>query len=111
MNIIFLCVWVQDNNISWCVSNGESLVSDLFVQRETPHALDGVVETKFEVANILIPVLGSDTSIFLQDCLVILSFWFLREYVLGQDFLAGDCLNTGTRRRQLIRRKNFQTGG
>ena len=111
MNIGFLGVGMQDSNIPWCISNIKSSVSALVVQRGTTQVLDGVVEAKLEVSNVLVPVLGSNTSIFLQRCLVILCFWFLRKYVLWQDVVCGDHVNTDARRGQLIRRKDFKTGG
>jgi hypothetical protein len=111
MNIVFLCIRVQDGNIPWAVSNKMSSVSASIVQCETTHALDMVVEPKLDVSSVLIPVLGGDTSIFFQDCLMILSFWFLREYIPHQDLVAGDRLDANSRRGQLILGKGFKTGG
>ena len=111
MNIGFLGVGMQDSNIPWCISNIKSSESALVVQRGITQVLDGVVEAKLEVSNVLVPVLGSNTSIFLQRCLVILCFWFLREYVLRQDVVCGDHVNTDARRGQLIRRKDLKTEG
>ena len=102
---------MQDSNIPWCISNIKSLWSALVVQCGTTQVLDGVVEAKLEVSNVLVPILGSNTSIFLQKCLVILCFWFLRMYVLWQDVGCGDHANTDARRGQLIRRKDLQTEG
>ena len=111
MNIVFLGVQMQDSSIPWCISNITSSVSSLVVQCGTTQVLDGVVEAKLEVSNVLIPILGSNTSIFPQNCLVILCFWFLTKYVLWQDAVCGDHLNTDARRGQLIRRKDVKTGG
>jgi hypothetical protein len=111
MNIVFLCIRVQDGNIPWSISDRKLSVSASVVQRETTHALDLVVEPKLDVSSVLVPVLGGDTSIFFQNCLMILSFWFLREYIPHQDLVAGDRLDADSRRGQLILGKGFKTGG
>ena len=88
---------MQDSDIPWCISNIKSLVSALAVQYGTTQVLDGVVGAKLEVSNVLVPVLESNTSILLQKCVVILCFWFLREYVLWQDVVCGDHVNSNAR--------------
>ena len=101
----------RDSNIPWCISNIKPLVSASVVQCGTTQVLDGVVEAKLDMSNVLVPVLGSNTSIFLQKCIVILCFWFLTKYVLWQDVVCGDHVNTDARRGQLIRRKDRTTEG
>jgi len=102
---------MQDGNIPWSVANRAFSVPASVVQRETTHALDMVVEPKLDVSSVLIPVLGRNTSIFFQNCLMILCFWFLREYIPHQDLVAGDRLDADTRRRQLVPGKDFKTRG
>ena len=102
---------MQDGNIPWCVSNRILSVPVLVVQRGTTHVLDGVVETKLDVSDVLIPVLCGNASIFLQNCLMVLCFWLLREYILCRGLVAGDRQNTDTRRGQSIQGKDFQTRG
>ena len=111
MNIVFLSIRMQDCNIPWSVSNITLSTSAPVVQCGTTHALDMVVEPKLDMPSVLIPVLGSDTSVFFHKCLMIFCFWFLREYISYQDLVAGDCLNADTRRRQLILGKKFKTRG
>jgi hypothetical protein len=111
MDIAFLRSRMQNGDIPWSVSNKISSVSTSVVQRETTHVLNGVVESKLDVSNVLIPVLGSDASTVLQERLVIFCFWFLRAYVLCWHFVVGNRVNTDTCKGQLIRGKEFKIGG